>query len=915
MRNVRIQTRLRRLWVRGLLVTGTMLAANGSQVGMAQISPPTPSTHATRRGESAPGANRVAQKEITPEPVTVTTMSAYYATLHARLSSLLSTGSNRTSEKTHFGSASTGAICHIPCPPGETATIIYRSPGTYNSGTGSSCQCRSNAAGGVAQTGGSATGTSSAGSTSIPSYGADLCPVLSINISSPGYVDEEAAGTTLDAQASSAAFFANPPLNPPANQVVLSECPQSLYMPLPAFSGVSPPAGAAANYTATVAAAPVSNTQLTLEVPVYFDSSNGNNTTPVGSQGIGAVTPLFFNHARVGIEVDALSVSNQWQLMTIKWLDVFGNNFPASEIAQLATSAPTLASQETQVVEPGNPPYAVLWQIPLDISQPVTTLRVGVWWKVTTSFDNCFPDGCDLNGPNATDIFNYTNSTATSQLTQNYEPSAGGVTAGGPVLQFDYSPPFQVFLLPTAIASAPVLPYAILYMPPGNQSASSMMNTAGIAQAASYILGNQQSTQVAQNAGRMFTFNGNALNYLGIPLGQLNNAAHGVQVGQGETAMSSYTTYNNQTQAITSITSIQIGSGRSLAAKNEGCYSATGSSPGTCLPPYNDSGGFFYEPFWNDLMIVMFEPVSAAWNYPAQAPVNLAAMLADVAQPCPAQASQGATSANNANCPSVQTVSPWGSGAPWNDGIYIWQLFDGAYGEYGNYPKLDGVGLCAGGSGGGWYTASQSQCTTVYLSPAECQALLQLDPFAAALTQNVAPPATRGAFLATVGWSSMSQAQGYPLTYTVTKTTTSGGGNTTGNSACAGQDSSQTQTLPPLTLYVLTQSSTQSTSSINCIGVSYALGQTTSGSQGISDGVNLNDAAPASSSKSPPPTVPVPSQPISIYLDTEFNGIMFQDQNAPGPMPQSEYLKLKLAGGMVHPPVVRRLPPIGAPPR
>lgn len=682
----------------------------------------------------------------------------------------------------------------------------------------------------------------------VPSYSPDLCPGVSMFVSSPELAAElynqdiSNNAPPLDGQATNAAFFANPPLN--WNQAVVPGCPQNLSIPLQGAIGLTV-GGQSTPLLSIQGAIPVTTTQVNLEIPLYFDTTMGQ-TGPTGEGNLTAWTPDFFNYAHFEVEVDALTSDSggnlNWQTLTQSAVDIVGNNWPAGE------PLPSTASSDTVVTESQGPPYTDQLTIPVTLTQPTTTLRVGVWIKVMSSENEVVGQPwCCANGPSGWEIGQ------TAQLGTAPQPSGAGVQAGAASAETHtwlFSPAFQLYLLPSSLAGAPVIPYAIAYMPPGNQSTESVQNVSGTAQAVTYSLTNQQSTQDANTNAAQFTYDpSGAVKFAGIPLGKM-----GIGVGTGTTSstMDNSSSSTSQTQVLTATTSLQSGVGTS--AKTELCFGAGGSvsSSTACQPAGSDNITFWEEPFWNDTMIVLIQPIAGVWNY------------------------QGFEAA--------QIVGYTPPSQNWTDVISMYQLFEGAYGNYFNYPLLDGFGLCVGSSG--WEPAPF--CNTVYLTPQVCAGLFSLDPFAAALWQGATPDPGRATRIGQINTGTVSGARTFPIGYSSIKAIASGNGGGQGNSTC--NASGNSNQLIGHWIPFLSGSLTNTNTVTNCTNVNYVQSVLDTNSQGITVSGSVSD------------TGSLVGQQIQVYLDTWFGGIMFQDPNEPGTQTVNDYRTEWQEGKVLRPP-------------
>lgn len=190
---------------------------------------------------------------------------------------------------------------------------------------------------------------------------------------------------------------------------------------------------------------------------------------------------------------------------------------------------------------------------------------------------------------------------------------------------FSYSTalnPFQTVVQPVALAQLKVLPYTLLYMPPGNASKATFATTTsfGVSMAADSKLGNNVSTTVDNKNTETIGITNNLL-------GAVIGAATGVS---GVTIADSYTNATSWDKS----TKTGVGNSSDVATNQSTTYqsvsSFTLSNPG--LTP-GASGTYASAPFWSDTFVLLIHPQVGFWQLGGIPVISLLAAAGTPAAP------------------------------------------------------------------------------------------------------------------------------------------------------------------------------------------------------------------------------------------------------------------------------------------
>ena len=310
-----------------------------------------------------------------------------------------------------------------------------------------------------------------------------------------------------------------------------------------------------------------------------------------------------------------------WVTLSSGSADLFGSS--------AGPTSPTVAAQNGSV--------ASRISVPINLDKVSTYLRYVV---TVTEGDTRVPGSSDLSGwapGKSTDI-----SKCNSDLAAPYLGAVCPISAsddriyfpfsiGGdffdwvihhPVAQsfFSYSTafnPFEIVVMPTALAQLKVLPYTLVYQPPGNASKATFSTTTsfGLRIVADSKLGSNQTISVdnkgAETIGASQTNSGFG-NYLGVSIGQSYS---------GSTSWDKNTT-------------IGTGNIRDIALDQNTNYQITRSwqVSNASLKP-GSQGDYAKAPFWSDTFILLIHPQIGFWKLGGVPVISMLAAAGTPASP------------------------------------------------------------------------------------------------------------------------------------------------------------------------------------------------------------------------------------------------------------------------------------------
>lgn len=661
-----------------------------------------------------------------------------------------------------------------------------------------------------------------------------IAPVASMFASGDGYANLEYDSAPAQSVAF-ASFFSDPPAGwSGATQLVGGNLAWSSPSPLPTTSPL-----AAASQGVFFAA---NSAQVVMVLPCYFDP---------GSGGVSMQAANF--EARVQTQDP---ISGQWQTVSDNMLVMDPSGQPTSN---------TQTSAITTVVNQLSYP----WRIALNLKQVVTIVRLEVYISLygsnqamntssnrgqssptPASIEWTFPSyqsAQAVNGvPTCTNIQPSTTQQSQASTCLVTDDSQAGH-------QWYASPAFQIALAPTGLLQPNVLPFTIVYFPPGNNAQVTLSSISGYSSQLGFSLSGQNATQIANTQGSAFTTN-QGLSYAGVSLSQSNT------VGTSQEQITGQSTSNGLTESITASETIKDGHTYSS-------YPQCGHGN----PPPNDAQSPFDEPYWCDSIVFLMHPVLAVWQY-ANPDFNATQLI----RYTPASV---VTSHYRMN--ALYHCAYGGSIYP----------VPGAQSDSSSYPNLQPGG-------------SMTLADGTVLSAAECASMVQLDPYFATHWQGV--PLDPGRFQLvdsippgdgneTIDDQKLqADSQG---TQTSSAQLTGSGQGTSSSSQTSLSISSPFKLLGQSGSVQagVSQSQSSSTMQTEKLTVTYGESQSQTLTNGMEVQAKLNDSGiippnpnPSANnycSSAPPPSVwlangqPEHSQCIYIYRDLQFGGLAFQDAN------------------------------------
>ena len=232
---------------------------------------------------------------------------------------------------------------------------------------------------------------------------------------------------------------------------------------------------------------------------------------------------------------------------------------------------------------------------------------------------------------------------------------------------WDYSPPFEIVVLPSNLVQLKYMPITILYEAPGDQSQVQYATTDTFTTRTTY----------EQTLGSSFKTGTENMQQIGVNFGlSAQNVVPGLGVTAGVSISSTWSNDTTNTSGSDQGNADTVADSYSLAIAEKLPY-----SPGQSGLPPNDNESWLTEPFWADQIVISVHPQLAIWDY---AP----------------------TSSDPNSGPALQGVQSMGSAD----------------------QRTVSVALLADALSSGTFDNSQVQLPET-LTLAECAQLLSLDPF------------------------------------------------------------------------------------------------------------------------------------------------------------------------------------------
>jgi hypothetical protein len=450
-------------------------------------------------------------------------------------------------------------------------------------------------------------------------------------------------------------------------------------------------------------------------------------------------------------------------------------------------------------------------------------------------------------------LFDQANLVRTLRVAMTLQENDSIRTIGSNRVDSKYGSAFTAVVAPSAFIQVKVIPFTIVYQPPGNASTANYQTTNTYS--TSFKLGN--STEQNNSSSSQQTESTKASIKLTIPIDG-SSVGFGYDMGESwdtttkigfGTAESSTDTAANtmafQTQwSMPANTDLIPGSGAT-------CVSATDCS--TQTPAANPRA---IEPFWSDTFVFLVHPQFAMWLLDAGKTryVQIAAVPVTV----------DATVTQLAACWLGSTDWP---GASPCDLQYAESILESKNGA----PVT--------------YVGTQNH---VSLTAEEAHRFLLLDPFFQA-GQGADVPPTRGTVLTSVNYGAQIGQKPRPVTETLTRTLaqtsdTSGSTSTTLSvTSVRGTDASFNVAE---SLYgILSGGATVTNGSKSTVSADMKATFNTSTAVTITNATQaqavFNDLDTTSGCSMPHCHLPLPSRPnVNVYLDKQFGGFLFQDPGA-----------------------------------
>jgi hypothetical protein len=441
-----------------------------------------------------------------------------------------------------------------------------------------------------------------------------------------------------------------------------------------------------------------------------------------------------------------------------------------------------------------------------------------------------------------------------------------------------FTQPFNAVVIPSALIQLSVVPYTILYAPPGNQSTVSFTTKANYG--TSISLGNsttQSNSWTTANSTAIGASLNLAISGTGFSVNGSNHFDESTKKGFGLTNDAG----NQSSDGLAFTDTIGLPANRNLVPGNGGiCPSATSCPPGEIKYP-SATDLYFHESFWRDTFVLLVHPQFAA--YVLGGGQDRYVMTAAV----PARAE--ITVADLDSCRLGQTVlgeDP--CEVPFSD--------SGLTGVQGGPVSY------SGDTGNNYCPDIRTYC--LHLSPNEAANLLRLDSFYGG-GQGASLPATRAAPIGGYSYGVETsvidgQVIRTPLTQSLTLDNTMA--NASSNATKTTEDTTVTDVWGSsvgggLSVGLgtgidakegFTISDGDTTTDSTDIATSYSDSTAVSNSQVTSAQVTLGDLDNATPSNGGVACSachgPMPfQQNVNVYLDRLFGSFMFQDRNVPPP--------------------------------
>lgn len=428
--------------------------------------------------------------------------------------------------------------------------------------------------------------------------------------------------------------------------------------------------------------------------------------------------------------------------------------------------------------------------------------------------------------------------------------------------------PFIAVIAPSAFIQVKVVPFTIVYQPPGNASTASYQTLATYSTA--FKLGS--SSEQSNSSTAQQTLSSKASIKLTLPLGTGSSAAFGIDLGEAwdSSTRAGFATTEGSTDTTTATLALQttwnLPADTDLIPGNgDTCISAT-----DCSTRAHPESPRAIEPFWADTFVFLVHPQFAVWvldagksHYvmTAAVPVTADATVAQLAACWQGSANWPGT--NPCELQYAHAIATAAGGAVRHGGR--------------SHPSAGGAVV---------FTGAQDHVT---LTPEEAHRFLLLDPFFRA-GQSAAVRADRALSLSSTQYGARIGERARPvalaLTRTVATSTERTGSTTTTLSITSVRGSDASFNVGEALFGVLGMSGTEGksvkTGSASDLKATFTDSTVVSRANATQAQVTLNDLDVTSGNCSLPHChLPLPERPVvNVYLDRQFGGFMFQDPGA-----------------------------------
>ena len=418
-----------------------------------------------------------------------------------------------------------------------------------------------------------------------------------------------------------------------------------------------------------------------------------------------------------------------------------------------------------------------------------------------------------------------------------------------------FGTPFTAVVAPTAFIQVKVIPYTIVYQPPGN--ASTAYYQTNNTYSTSFKMGN--STEQNNSSSTQLTASTKASIKLTIPLSG-SSVGFGADLGESwdNTTKIGFGTAEGTTSTATNTIAFQTQWNLPANTDLTPGSGATCISAADCSSQTQPADPRAIEPFWGDTFVFLVHPQFAMW-------------VLDAGQT--RYVEMGAVPVT-ADATVAQLAACWMSSASWPNGSPCQLTYSQSILQSENGAPVS-------------YAGSQNHVT---LTPEEAHSFLLLDPFFRD-GQNANVPADRGIIVQSAQYGAMIGQKPRPmteaLTHTLTHASETTGSTSTTLSVTNVRGTDATYNLSESLFGVLGLAATVANgtklSSSADMKTTYNASSAVTVTNATQAQVVLNDQDTTSSGCTLPHChLPLKDRPsVNVYLDKQFGGFMFQDPGAP----------------------------------